>query len=410
MLATEMKKVLAIVLAGGSGTRLYPLTDHRAKPAVPFGGKYRIIDFTLSNCLHSDVRRILVLTQYRSHSLLKHLRNGWSVLSPEMGEYITAIPAQMKGGEHWYQGTADAVFQNVDLLQWNPAEYVIVLSGDHVYRMDYAAMLKQHIKRDAEATIACIPVPAAQAREFGIVDIDNSQQVTGFCEKPEQPHCMPGHAGQSLASMGIYIFNKEMLIHHLVEDQNRPESSHDFGRDILPRWAESGRVFAYLFGGASGRVAPDFYWRDVGTLDAYFEANMDLLRPVPPLNLYQEDWPIRTYSGQYPPSRTGPAANGQKERLDNVIMGSGSTIIGASVRQSILSSFVHVHADAEVSESVIFSDVVVGKGARLHRCIIDKHVRIPPGEQIGVDLERERQRFTVSDAGVTVVPMGYCFD
>ncbi|MDX8406967.1 MAG: glucose-1-phosphate adenylyltransferase [Mariprofundaceae bacterium] len=405
-----MKKTVAVVLAGGSGTRLYPLTDHRAKPAVPIGGKYRIIDFTLSTCLHSDIRRILVLTQYRSHSLLKHLRNGWSVLSPEMGEYITAIPAQMKGGEHWYQGTADAVFQNIDLLQWNNAKYVIVLSGDHVYRMDYAAMLRQHIARGAEATIACIPVPLNQGHSFGVVEINEAQSITGFAEKPEHPRCMHGRPDQCLASMGIYIFDKETLIRHLIEDQNIPDSSHDFGADVLPRWAGSGRVYAYLFGGSSGRVADDNYWHDVGTLDAYFEANMDLLKPVPPLNLYQEDWPIRTYSGQHPPCRTGPSGSGSQEDLSNVIMGSGSTVIGASVHHSILSNFVHVAPLASVEDSVIFSDVRVGEGACLKHCIIDKHVEIPAHERIGFDPVADRQRFTVSDGGVTVVPMGYCFN
>jgi len=410
VLATEMKKTLAVVLAGGSGTRLYPLTDHRAKPAVPIGGKYRIIDFTLSNCLHSDIRRILVLTQYRAHSLLKHLRNGWSVLSPEMGEYITAIPAQMKGGEHWYQGTADAVFQNIDLLQWNDAKYVIVLSGDHVYRMDYAAMLHQHIARKAEATIACIPVSLNQGRDFGVVEINESQSITGFAEKPEHPRCMHGKPDHCLASMGIYIFDKETLIRHLIEDQNIPDSCHDFGADILPRWASSGRVYAYLFGSSSGRVSDDNYWHDVGTLDAYYEANMDLLKPLPPLNLYQKDWPIRTYSGQQPPCRTGPSASGRKEELSNVIMGSGSTVIGASVQHSILSHFVHVAPQAVVEDSIIFSDVRVGEGACIKRCIIDKHVEIPAHERIGFDPEVDRQRFTISDSGVTVIPMGYRFN
>ncbi len=410
MLASEMKQTVAIILAGGTGSRLYPLTDHRAKPAVPFGGKYRIIDFTLSNCLHSDIRRILILTQYRSHSLLKHLRNGWSVLSPEMGEYITAIPAQMKGGEHWYQGTAYAVFQNIDLLQWNQAKYVIVLSGDHVYRMDYAAMLRQHTASGAEATIACIPVSPDEGRSFGIVDVDSRLRVRSFDEKPASPKPMPNHPSCCLASMGIYIFDKEQLIHHLIEDQNDPESSHDFGHDVLPRWAAEGYVSAYMFGGPEGRVSDDSYWRDVGTLDAYFEANMDLLRPVPPLDLYQQDWPIRSYSGQYPPCRTGPSADGSHERLDNVIMSSGSTVIGSTVRHSILSSFVHIAPGACVEDAILFSDIRIGEGAQLRRCIIDKHVEVPPHERIGFDHETDARRFHVSDNGVTVVPMGYRFD
>lgn len=410
MLASEMNKTIAIVLAGGTGTRLYPLTDHRTKPAVPFGGKYRIIDFTLSNCLHSDIRRILVLTQYRSHSLLKHLRNGWSVLSPEMGEYITAIPAQMKAGEHWYQGTADAVYQNIDLLRWNNAKYVIVLSGDHIYRMDYANMLKQHTELGSEATLACIQVGLSDACGFGVVEVDSTLSVTGFAEKPEHPKCMQDNPDHCLASMGIYIFDREKLIRRLVEDQNQHDSGHDFGQDILPLWAEEGGVSAYLFGGPSGRVSEDNYWRDVGTLDAYFEANMDLLRPVPPLNLYQKDWPIRTYSGQHPPCRTGPSSSGNKEKLDNVIMGSGSTVIGSSVRYSILSNNVRVGSDASIEDSILFSDIEIGRGAQLNRCIVDKHVEIPENEHIGYDKEHDSQRFLITDSGITVIPMGYKFN
>jgi len=409
MLAREMKKAVAIILAGGVGTRLYPLTDHRAKPAVPFGGKYRIIDFTLSNCLHSDIRRVLVLTQYRSHSLLKHLRNGWSVLSPEMGEYITAIPAQMKEGQHWYQGTADAVFQNIDLLQWNDAKYVIVLSGDHVYRMDYAAMLRQHTELESEATIACIPVEKSRSQSFGVVEIGTNLSVRGFDEKPEHPKCMHSKPDHCLASMGIYIFDKQKLMTKLVEDQNMPNSAHDFGKDILPQWAAKGGVSAYMFGTSGGRVSNDSYWRDVGTIDAYFDANMDLLKPVPPLNLYQQDWPIRTYNAQNAPCRTGPSATGISEMLNNVIMGSGSTITGASVKNSILFNHVHVAAKASLEESIVFSDVKIGKGAKLKRCIVDKHVVIPAGERIGFDHEADSKRFKISDGGVIVIPMGYQF-
>ena len=410
MLASEMKKTVAVILAGGTGTRLYPLTDHRAKPAVPFGGKYRIVDFTLSNCLHSDIRRILILTQYRSHSLLKHLRNGWSVLSPEMGEYITAIPAQMKEGEHWYQGTADAVFQNIDLLRWNDAKYVIVLSGDHVYRMDYAAMLRQHTALGSEATVACIPVKLSQSQSFGVVEINSNLSICGFIEKPERPKCMEGQPEHCLASMGIYIFNKDKLINELIEDQNNHESNHDFGKDILPKWAAQGGVSAYMFGGHTGRVSADSYWRDVGTLDAYFEANMDLLKPVPPINLYQQDWPIRTYNSQNAPCRTGPSGSGIPENLDNVIMGSGSTIIGANVRNSILFNHVHIEADASIEDSIIFTDVSVCEGAMLRRCIVDKHVVIPAHERIGFDHEKDSLRFKISDGGVTIIPMGYQFN
>jgi len=410
MLIHDMKKTVAIILAGGQGSRLSPLTANRAKPAVPFGGKYRIIDFALSNCLHSDIRRILVLTQYKAHSLLKHLRNGWSVLTPEMGEYITAIPAQMKHGKHWYQGTADAVSQNIDLLRWNDAKYILVLSGDHIYRMDYAAMLKHHISLGAEASIASIPVAREEAGEFGVMDIDADMTVTGFTEKPEDPAAMLGEPGQSMVSMGIYIFNKDVLIKRLEADCKNSHSSHDFGHDIIPSWLDSGKVIAYRFGGPEGRVSEDRYWRDVGTIDAYFDANMDLLQSMPPLNLYQQDWPVRTYSDQHAPCRTGPSAQGVPERLENVMLNGGSLVIGATVRHSILSSHVHVEAGAEIDHSIIFSDVHIGEGARLHRCIIDKHVRIPAGESIGFDHAKDAARFTVTESGITVVPAGYCFD
>lgn len=409
MLTNVMNKTLAIILAGGAGTRLSPLTRRRAKPAVPFGGKYRIIDFTLSNCLHSDIRRILVLTQYRSHSTFKHLRDGWGVLAPEIGEFITAIPAQMKDGNHWYQGTADAVCQNLDILRWDDAKYIIVLSGDHIYRMDYAAMVRHHIEHEAEATIACLTVPREQASEFGVVNVDTAMKVTAFDEKPEHPAGLPSAPEQSLVSMGIYVFNKEKLIERLEADNCQHQSRHDFGHDIIPYWIQSGNVHAYLFGGNSGRVHSDKYWRDVGTLDAYFEANMDLLKPVPPLNLYQKDWPIRTYNSQQPPCRTGPSASGINESLQNVIMHSGSYVIGASIRHSILGSKVYVEPEAEIEDSILFGDIRVGEGSKLRRCIIDKHIDIPAGESIGFDRAKDEQRFTVTDSGITVVPIGYQF-
>ncbi|MDQ6999229.1 MAG: glucose-1-phosphate adenylyltransferase [Mariprofundus sp.] len=404
-----MKNTMAIVLAGGTGSRLAPLTQHRAKPAVHFGGKYRIIDFTLSNCLHSDIRRILVLTQYRSHSMHKHLRNGWNILTPEMGEFITAIPAQMKHGNHWYEGTADAVYQNIDLLRWNSAKYIIILSGDHIYRMDYAAMLKHHIEQSAEVSIACKKVPRQQASEFGVVDIDEKMNITAFTEKPEQPVSAPDDPGQSLISMGIYIFNKKKLITRLEADRDITDSRHDFGHDIIPAWIEHGRVNAYLFDNVIGRVSSDNYWRDVGTLDAYFEANMDLLKTNPPLNLYQSDWPIRTYNAQHPPSRTGPSDTGINEQLNNVIMCSGSLIIGATIKDSILAAEVQVEAGAIIESSIIFSDVHIAEGVKLRRCIVDKHVKIPAGEQIGFDRQRDSSRFTVTESGITVIPAGYRF-
>jgi len=409
MMANTMKRTLAIILAGGVGTRLAPLTHHRAKPAVHFGGKYRIIDFTLSNCLHSDIRHIFVLTQYRSHSMLKHLRDGWGVLTPELGEYITAIPAQMKDGNHWYQGTADAVYQNIDLLRWSNCKYIVVLSGDHIYRMDYASMLCHHIEHDADATIACMTIPRNQASEFGVIEVDATMRITGFTEKPEQPSALSDAPDQSLISMGIYIFNKKKLIQMLEEDRQQPHSRHDFGHDIIPAWIEKGKVNAYPFGGISGRVSSDKYWRDVGTLDSFFDANMDLLKAVPPLNLYQADWPIRTYNPQQPPCRTGPSPSGKCERLNNVIINGGSSVIGASVKHSILGRQVYIEPEADIEDSIFFGQVSIGKGAILRRCIVDKHVHIPEGETIGVDREKDSRHFKVTDSGITVVPVGYRF-
>ncbi|MGF1642240.1 MAG: glucose-1-phosphate adenylyltransferase [Thiotrichales bacterium] len=396
-------KTLALLLAGGVGSRLHPLTADRAKPAVPFGGKYRIIDFTLSNCLHSGIRRVLVLTQYKSHSLQKHLRDGWSIFNPELGEYITPVPPQMRAGERWYAGTADAVFQNQYLLERSGAERVLILSGDHIYRMDYAEMLRFHRHCAAAATIACMEVPLADASAFGVVAVDAKQRILEFQEKPTNPRAVPEKPGVAMVSMGIYVFSSEILLDALRIDASDANSSHDFGKDILPRMITREAVFAYPFGGLSGRVQPDRYWRDVGTIDAYYAANMDLLNRVPPLNLYQTNWPIRTYNGQYPPARTVPGASGREGAIINSIVASGVVIAGGQVQDSLLFNQVFVDDDAQVKHSVLFDGVQVGRGARLNRCIVDKQVRIPENESIGLDPTMDRLRFTVSDAGVVVV-------
>lgn len=301
-----LENTLTVILAGGHGSRLQPLTSERAKPAVPFGGKYRIIDFTLANCMHSGLRRILVLTQYKSHSLQKHLRDGWSLFNPELGEYITSVPPQMRTGESWYGGTADAVYQNLYMLKRSGAEQVLILSGDHIYRMDYAAMLAYHKGHSSGLTAVCMEVPLDQAEQFGVMSVDESDRVTRFDEKPENPQPIPGAEGLSLASMGIYVFSLDLLLDVLADDHQRESSSHDFGNDIIPRLIEEAGVYAYRFGGEAGRVSPDCYWRDVGTLDSFYEANMELLNPIPSLDLYQPEWPIRTYTAQYPPARTVP--------------------------------------------------------------------------------------------------------
>lgn len=400
---------LVVLLAGGSGSRLQPLTTDRAKPAVPFGGKYRVIDFTLSNCLHSGLRRVLVLTQYKSHSLHKHLRDGWSIFNPECGEYITVVPPQMRTGANWYAGTADAIHQNLFLLDRNPARKVLVLAADHIYRMDYAAMLAAHDETEADLTVACMRVPLHEASAFGVMATNPGGRVVAFQEKPERPEPIPGEPDTALVSMGIYVFPKDLLIDLLKADAGRGDSSHDFGKDIIPAMIQSHRVFAYAFGGERGRVTPDRYWRDVGSLDAYYEANMDLLDPVPPLDLYQSDWAIRTYHGQNPPARMVPGSQGRDGLMTNSSLGAGTVIMGGEVRHSILASRVEIQEDALVEDSILFDHVVVEQGARVRRCIIDKHVRVPGGERVGYDLERDRQRFTVSEKGITVVPKDYQF-
>ena len=405
-----LESTQTVILAGGHGSRLLPLTSERAKPAVPFGGKYRIIDFTLANCLHSGLRRVLVLTQYKSHSLQKHLRDGWSLFNPELGEYITAVPPQMRTGENWYQGTADAVYQNLYLLKRSGAEQMLILSGDHIYRMDYAAMLAFHKECSARLTVACMEVPLEQAGQFGILSVDEGGRVARFEEKPADPRPMPGDAGRALASMGVYVFSSELLFEVLEEDHGRADSRHDFGMDIIPRLIERGGVYAYRFGGERGRVSPDRYWRGVGTLDSYYEANMDLLNPVPALNLYQPDWPIRTYQAQYPPARTVPGPSGDEGVVLNSIIAGGVVISGGGVEHSILFPHVSVGDGAVIHESILFSNVQVGEGVRLNRCIVDKDVVIPPRESIGFDRKRDEARFTLSPKGIVVVPKGYRFE
>ncbi|WP_217515329.1 glucose-1-phosphate adenylyltransferase [Vibrio metschnikovii] len=404
-----MQDTLTVVLAGGMGSRLSPLTDDRAKPAVPFGGKYRIIDFTLTNCLHSGLRRILVLTQYKSHSLQKHLRDGWSIFNPELGEFITVVPPQMRKGGKWYEGTADALFHNMWLLSRSDAKYVVVLSGDHIYRMDYAAMLEEHIDNQAELTIACMEVARQDASAFGVMAIDEAQRICSFVEKPNDPPALPNNPDRSLASMGIYIFTMDTLRQALFEDAELEHSSHDFGKDIIPKLIPSGRVFAYQFANEKGRVAKDCYWRDVGTIDSFYEANMDLLEPVPPMNLYQKNWAIRTYEPQLPPARTVSSATGNEGIFINSIIANGVINSGGSVQHSIVSSSVRINDGATIADSILFDDVEVGEGCQLVGCIIDKHVKIPPYTKIGVDRAADLQRFTLSEKGIVVVPESYQF-
>jgi len=404
-----LDNTLSIILAGGIGSRLAPLTEHRAKPAVPFGGKYRIIDFTLANCLHSGLRRILVLTQYKSHSLQKHLRDGWSIFNPELGEYITPVPPQMRVGDNWYAGTADAIYQNLFLIERSGADQILILSGDHIYRMDYASMLAEHKRTKADVTIACMTVKCHDAKEFGVAQVDSEQRIVAFKEKPAQPMPRADDPEHSLVSMGIYVFSTDLLLEILRSEHVNSDSSHDFGKDILPRLIGTHCVLAYYFGGEPGRVTPDRYWRDVGTIDAFYEANMDLLDPIPPLNLYQKDWPIRTHQEQSAPARTVPGASGNEGIFINSIVAGGTVITGANVQQSVLFPNVYVGDEALIQDSILFNGVKVGHNALLKRCIVDKDVEIPPGERIGVDLDEDRKRFTVSPGGIVVIPKAYRF-
>ncbi|MBP86779.1 MAG: glucose-1-phosphate adenylyltransferase [Planctomycetaceae bacterium] len=404
-----LDRTVTFLLAGGVGSRLNPLTTDRAKPAVPFGGQYRIIDFTLTNCLRSGLRRILVLPQYKSHSLLKHLRDGWSIFNPSLGEYITPVPPQMRTGESWYCGTADAIYQNLYLLERSGADNVVVLSGDHIYRMDYAAMLDFHAESLADATIACMEVPIQDASSFGVMAVDEQSRIVAFEEKPAEPQPLPDDSTRALVSMGIYVFSCELLMQALREDHEDTASSHDFGKNVLPKLIDTHAVYAYRFGGESGRVLADRYWRDVGTIDSYYQANMDLLAPLPPLNLYQADWQIRTAETQCPPASTVRGKFGNEPELINSIISPGAIISGGSVWNSILSRHVVVEDDAVVENSILFEHVSIGPGTRMKRCIVDKGVRVPAGEQIGFDRAADEKRFTVSEDGVVVIPKGFQF-
>jgi glucose-1-phosphate adenylyltransferase len=341
--------------------------------------------------------------------LQKHLRDGWSVFNPELGEYITPVPPQMRTGDRWYEGTADAIHQNKYLLERSGAESVLILSADHIYRMDYSAMVRAHGEKRADVTVACMEVPLAEAHAFGIVRVDDQHRIVSFEEKPERPAPLPDNPAAALASMGIYIFSMELLLAELRADHDRTGSTHDFGKDILPRLLATHHVAAYRFGGDNGRVTPDRYWRDVGTLDAYYAANMDLLERQPPLDLYQEDWPIRTHQLQTPPARTVPGDSGSEGIFINSIVAGGVIIEGGSVQRSILFPQVYVGDECFIEESILFQGVKVGEGSRLRRCIIDKNVVVPPGTRVGYDIARDRERFTVSDKGIVVIPRNYDF-
>ncbi len=399
------RNTFGIVLAGGRGSRLMQLTDWRSKPAVPFGGKFRIIDFTLSNCVNSGIRRIGVATQYKAQSLIQHLQRGWSFLDGRFHEFVDILPAQQQVSEDWYQGTADAVFQNLDLIRRTRPKHVLVLSGDHVYKMDYGRMLTEHVENQADFSVACIDVPRAEASEFGVMHVGDDQRIAAFVEKPKDPPPMPGRPDRALASMGVYVFNADFLYEQLVRDHDDPHSSHDFGKDVIPHCVKRYRAFAHNFSkscvGMDGSGIP--YWRDAGTIDAYWEANMELTKVTPELNLYDDDWPIWTHQEQLPPAKFVFDDEGRRGMAVDSLVSGGDVISGAVVRKSLLFSRVHVHSYAEIEESVILPDVHIGRGAKLRRVVMDKHCRVPEGMLIGYDVEVDRKRFHVSEGGVTLV-------
>src|SRR5579884_787957 len=383
-----------MILAGGKGTRLEPLTRDRAKPAVPFGGLYRIIDFTLSNCINSGLRRVLVLTQYKARSLDRHIRAGWSFLPAEMGEYIDVLPPQQRIDENWYKGTADAIYQNIYSIEKEDPRYVLILAGDHIYKMDYGDMIRSHLERQAELTIGCIPVPRRESRHFGIMQVDQQDRVIAFDEKPAEGKPLPDDPNTCLASMGIYVFTARPMYELLCQDATRADSDHDFGKNIIPGLIASGRVSAFRFRDKNRKSVP--YWRDVGTLDAYYQANMDLIDIDPVLNLYDREWPIRTLQPQLPPPKfvfSGEGLAGQTRRgeaWDSMVC-SGCIVSGGHVRRSILSPNVRVNSYAVVEDSILFSGVDVGRHSRVRRAIVDKDVKIPAGATIGYDLEHDRR-------------------
>jgi len=402
------KSAFAFILAGGRGSRLAQLTDERAKPAVPFGGKFRIIDFTLSNCVNSGVRRIGVVTQYKAHSLIRHIQRGWSFLDGRFDEFVQLLPAQQQVEESWYRGTADAVFQNLALLRRYAPVHVLVLAGDHVYKMDYGRMLAFHREREADVTVGCVEVPLRDATGLGVMDVDDDLRVTGFEEKPARPRGMPRNPGQALGSMGVYVFNTDFLVEQVLRDADDPRSTHDFGKNVIPYLVPRYRVFAHRFADSCVGTQTDGkpYWRDVGTVDAYWESNMELTKVVPELNLYDREWPIWTYQEQLPPAKfVFDDGDRRGMALDSMVSG-GCIVSGATVRRSLLFSSVQVESRSLVEDSVILPQVAIGERVVIKRAVIDRGCRIPDGSVIGVDPETDRRRFHVTEGGVTLVTPG----
>jgi len=399
-----LRDVAAVLLAGGAGERLYPLTRDRAKPAVSFGGPYSIVDFTLSNCVNSGLRKIFIATQYKAQSLNRHVRMGWSVINPELGEFIEILPPQKRVSENWYLGTADAVYQNLYSIERESPRWVIILSGDHIYKMDYSKMLDVHIARGASLTMAAIEVPLTESRRFGVIEVDEDSRLVGFEEKPVSARPTPWNVSVCLGSMGIYIFDTDVLVRELIRDAEEP-TSHDFGKDILPRLVAGGeRVYAYLFWDENKKESK--YWRDVGTLDAYYDASMDLIQVDPVFNLYDPDWPLRTYQPQFPPAKFVFDEEGRRGSAVQSLVSMGCIVSGSNIQRSILSPGARVHSYCEIEDSILMPNTTVNRHSRVKTAIIDGEVSIPRGAVIGYDAAEDRRRHTVTDNGVVVVTQG----
>lgn len=399
-----MQRVYAVVLAGGRGSRLHQLTDHRAKPALPFAGKLNIIDFALSNCVNSGIRRIGVLTQYKAQSLIRHIERGWGFLQSSLGEFVDIVPAQQQQGEGWYSGTANAVWQNLDIVREAQPELVLILAGDHVYKMDYSRLITEHIDSGAAVTLACIEVPIEEAHHFGIIDVDPAGRVRSFVEKPSHVAPIAGQPDTALASMGIYVFGTDFMCAQLARDAAQADSQHDFGRNLLPHLVREHHVHAHRFAASCVNMVGDQpYWRDVGTVDAYWEANMDLTHVLPELNLYDDDWPILSLQRQLPPAKFVFDYDGQRGQAVDSLVSGGCIVSGATVRRTILFSKVRVAEGSLIEDSVVLPNVRIGRGVTLRRAIVDKGCVLPDGFSAGVDLDHDRSRFHVSERGITLI-------
>jgi len=397
---------MALILAGGRGSRLHELTSWRAKPALYFAGKFRVVDFTLSNCANSGIRRVGVLTQYKSHSLMRHLISGWTHYRKETDEYVEVLPASQRYSDDWYKGTADAVFQNLDIIRSAAPKHVVILAGDHVYKMDYGTMIAAHDRSNADMTVGCVPIPCEEAAgQLGVMQVDEDNRVLSFQEKPENPPSIPGQAGVCLGSMGIYVFNTEFLFEQLIKDAENPDSTHDFGFDLIPDIVDKHRMFAYSFTDADTGVQA--YWRDVGTIDGYWQANMELVEPDPELNIYDKDWPIRTAQSQLPPAKFVFDEDERRGYAVDSLVSGGCIISGASIKKSLLYSSVRVHSFTEMEGAVVLPECEIGRNCKLKNCIIDRGVKLPDGTEVGIDHDADRANgLRVSPGGVVLVTTG----